>query len=87
MTTAITPHGGCSAPGRRVSSADGRCSRSQHVTSTQSKHGLPEGGASPSRAKSAPNGGTSASKNLALPAAVTQLLASNIEIGNRHISP
>jgi hypothetical protein len=49
--------------------------------------GLPETGASALSAKGTPNGGTSASNNLALPAAVSALLvASNIEMGNRHIS-
>ena len=49
--------------------------------------GLPEGGAtSAPSAKGTPNGGTSASNDLALPAAVSALLvASNIEMGNHHM--
>ena len=60
MPTVITPHNGCSVPGRL---------------------GALTGGVA------APNSGTSAPNNLALPAAVNPLLASNIEMGNRRLSP
>ena len=67
MPTVITPHNGCSVPGRLGA--------------------LTGGVAAPNGGTSAPNGGTSASNNLALPAAVNPLLASNIEMGNRRLSP
>ena len=47
------------------------------------------GTSAPNGGTSAPNasGGPSAPNNLALPAAVSPLLASNIEMENRHLSP
>ena len=69
MPTVITPHNGCSIPGRLGA--------------------LTGGTSAPNGGTSAPNasGGPSAPNNLALPAAVSPLLASNIEMENRHLSP
>ena len=86
MQTAITPHGSCSALGQLGSLTCG-VAAPNGITSPQSNIGLPEGSVSTPSAKGTSNGSTSASNNLALPAAVSLLLASNLEMGNRHISP
>ena len=58
----------------------GLCRLLLHPTAITPRLGTLTGGVA------APNGGPSTSNNMALPAVVSLLLASNIEMGNRHIS-